>query len=471
MSELKQSFMPQLPKYIFLALTVTSLALLSACESPSTNDGSDSFSDDPIDQIDAPFPCEDGKALNYDCNNVDLFAHLNIYELSGTQSGVFLNDIWGWTDPESQKEYALVGLTNGVSFVDISDPGEPVVVARLPESNLSSKYKSILPSEYPACNLGLGATERSKSLSQGSSWRDIKVYEDHAFVVSDAQPHGMQVVDLTKLRDYSGEVMSLNHDFLYDRLSSAHNIVINEETGFAYATGVTQAEVCGSREASGLHMIDIRDPKNPAFAGCYIEPSSSYRIAPGYVHDAQCVVYNGPDNDHSGKEVCFNSAEGNVLIADVTDKDNPTTISMESQANMQYSHQGWLTDDRSYFLMNDELDERNLMRNTKTYIWDVRDLDDPQFIGYYEHQTFSIDHNLYIKGDHVYQSNYNAGLQIMDITNIADGTLERVAYFDTQPTSDGSSFEGTWSNYPYFDSGMIVLSDIETGLFIVRPRL
>jgi len=463
--------MPQLPLPLYLTILVLSLALVSACDSASSTNESDSFSDDPVSQIDAPFPCEDGQALNYDCNNVDLFAHLNILELSGSQTGVYLNDIWGWTDPVSDKEYALVGLTNGVSFVDISNPEEPVVVARLPESNISNKYKSILPSEYPACNLGLGATQRSKSLSQGSSWRDIKVYDNHAYVVSDAQPHGMQVLDLTRLRDYNGEVMTLDHDFLYDRLSSAHNIVINEETGFAYATGVTQAEVCGSRDESGLHMIDIRDPKNPTFAGCYIEPTTSFRIAPGYVHDAQCIVYDGPDSDHTGKEVCFNSAEGNVLISDVTDKANPVTISMETQADMQYSHQGWLTDDRSYFLMNDELDERNLMRNTKTYIWDVRDLDAPTFIGYYEHQTFSIDHNLYIKGDHAFQSNYNAGLQIMDISNVAEGSLERVAYFDTQPTTDFSSFDGTWSNYPYFDSGMVILSDIETGLFIVRPRL
>lgn len=457
--------------YICLLANIT---ILSACEMSSTNDDLNSFADDPVNQMDIPFPCEDGQALNYECSNVDLFAHLNIYELSGVQGGVFLNDIWGWTDPETEKEYALVGLTNGVSFVDISEPAEPVVVARLPESNLRSKYKSILPTEYPACNLGLGATERSKAISQGSSWRDIKVYKNHAFVVSDNQPHGMQVLDLTKLRDYNNEVMTLQHDALYDRLSSAHNIVINESTGFAYATGVTQAEVCGSRDASGLHMIDIRDPKNPSYAGCYIEPrtlETPNTIAPGYVHDAQCIIYDGPDSDYTENEICFNSAEGNVLISDVSQKNDPKTISLKEHAEMQYSHQGWLTEDRAYFLMNDELDERNLMRNTKTYIWNVQDLDDPKFIGYYQHQTFSIDHNLYVKGEHVYQANYNAGLQIMDISNVANGELERVAYFDTQPTSDASTFTGTWSNYPYFESGMVVLSDIESGLFVVKPRL
>lgn len=420
----------------------------------------------------APFLCDDGFTNGFPCENVNFYAQVSIPELSGQSSGVFLNDIWGWTDPETEKEYALVGLTNGMSFVDISDPINPVVVGRLPESNLNAKFKQLSLEEYPACNLGLGQTQRSKSITEGSSWRDVKVYEDHAYVVSDNQPHGIQVLDLTKLRNYSGEILNLQHDFLYDRLASAHNIVINEESGFAFATGVTQADMCGSNSESGLHMIDLTNPGNPEFAGCYIDDTPGYyRIAPGYIHDAQCVNYNGPDSEHQGKEVCFNSAEGNIVITDVSDKQNPTTIGFNRQADMQYSHQGWLTEDQSYFLMNDELDERNLGRGTKTYIWDVQDLEAPEFLGYYEHSTSSIDHNLYIKGNYVYQSNYNAGLQILDITNVAAASLERVAYFDTQPNTDAANFNGTWSNYPFFKSGLVILSDIESGLFIVKPEL
>lgn len=294
------------------------------------------------------------------------------------------------------------------------------------------------------------------------------------FVVSDAQPHGMQVFDLTKLRNYEDEPIIFTHDALYDRLASAHNIVINEETGFAYAVGVTSAEICGSRDSTGLHMIDINDPTNPQFAGCYIDtepergPAS---VAPGYIHDAQCVIYNGPDNEHNGKEICFNSAEGNVLIADVSDKENPVTIGYKRVPDMWYSHQGWLTADQSYFIMNDELDEINIGRTTKTYVWDVRDLEDPKFVGYYDHETLSIDHNLYIKNNYAFESNYNSGLQILDLSGVAEADLERVAYFDTQPNVESASFTGTWSNYPFFDSGIVAVSDIEGGLFLLRPRL
>lgn len=424
------------------------------------------------DKNDAPFPCKDGTAMDFACDNVDLFAQVSILELSGQSSGIYLNDIWGWTDPQTDKEYALVGLTNGMSFVDISDPENPVVVGRMPESNLNAKYKALPANQYPAWNLGLGTTARSKSITSGSPWRDVKVYDNHAFVVSDAQPHGMQVLDLTKLRSYDGTILQLEHDALYDQFGPSHNIVINEQTGFAYATGITQSAVCGSRDSTGLHIIDIRDPQNPAYSGCYIDTEPGYyRSAPGYIHDAQCVIYNGPDSEHQGKEVCFNSAEGNVVIADVSDKENPATIGFGRQADMQYSHQGWLTESQAYFLMSDELDERKLGRGTKTYIWDVRDLESPKFVGYYDHETFSVDHNLYVKGNYVYETNYNAGLQILDLSGVEDANLERVAYFDTQPETDASNFQGTWSNYPYFESGMVVLSDIEAGLFIVRPNL
>ncbi|SMO72671.1 choice-of-anchor B family protein [Gracilimonas mengyeensis] len=419
-----------------------------------------------------PFPCEDGMADGYPCENVDMFAHLSLYELTGDSVDTRLNDIWGWTDPQTQKEYALVGYTTGVSFVDISDPAQPLVVGRLPESNLRAKYKRLSFDQYPSCNLSIGNTEFSRSLTEGSTWRDVKVYDNHAFVVSDAQPHGMQVFDLTKLRNYSGEVMTLEQDALYDRFGSAHNIVINEATGYAYGVGITQGEICGSRDSTGLHMVNIQNPKNPEFAGCYIDGSpGNYRIAKGYIHDAQCVIYDGPDTEYSGKEICFNSSEGNVVIADVSDKANPQTLGYKRQVDMQYSHQGWLTEDHSFFLMNDELDERNLGRETKTYVWDVRDLEDPKFIGYYSHETPSIDHNLYVKGQYAYETNYNAGLQILDLSGVADAQLERIAYFDTQPQTDAPNFTGTWSNYPFYESGLVVLSDIETGLFVVRPNL
>ena len=422
------------------------------------------------------FACKGGVAdIQYPCDDIHLLAVVKPQELQGLESTdsptVRLNDIWGWTDPMTKKEYALVGLTNGVSFVDVSNPEKPIVIGKLDESNISAKFKTLSDPNYEACTIGIGDTEQSKNIQEGSTWRDHKVFKDHLFIGSDAQAHGIQVFDLTKLRSYEGTFLEFEEDALYTGLANSHNVVINEETGFAYAVGATNAEVC---ETGGLHIIDINDPKNPVFAGCYSDTTPPRRRSnSAYIHDAQCVNYVGPDSDYTGKEVCFSAAERSLVIADVTDKADVTTVGFASSPSMSYAHQGWLTEDHKYFLMNDELDEFNLGRTTKTYIFDVSDLSNPTFVNFYEHNTESIDHNLYIKGDYVYASNYVSGLRVMRMNDISSAELEEVAFFDSEPniySNPNQQFNGTWSNYPFFESGVIIMIDINRGLFILQPH-
>ena len=453
-------------RYFLLFTLISPLLLFNSCNKESS-------SSNIIYKlgIQENYPCVDGLAGGtYPCENVGMFAHLSADSLGGSR----VNDIWGWTDPSTGTEYALVGLYDGVSFVDISDPNNPVVVGKLQEASWAQK---IAPEQIqdltPSCMFGIGNSEANKNVTMGAAWRDIKVFDNHAFVVSDGQLHGMQVFDLTRLRDYNGEFMTFTEDAFYDRLGNAHNIAINEESGFAYAVGVTAGELCGTRDGTGLHIIDINDPKNPTFAGCYIDPETelpnSINVGVGYIHDTQCVNYEGSDNSYRDKEVCFSSAEGTIVITDVTDKSNPTTISYATHPDFQYSHQGWLTEDQRYFLMNDELDESNLGRNTKTYIWDVQDLDNPTFVGYYNHNTPTIDHNLYVRYNYVFESNYTSGLRVMTTGDLSKAELDQFGYFDTQPTDQAIRYRGTWSNYPYFESGVIVVSDIYDGLFILKP--
>ncbi|HEU5170459.1 MAG TPA: choice-of-anchor B family protein, partial [Gemmatimonadales bacterium] len=214
--------------------------------------------------------CEAGKIEMFSCEQVDLLGFLPNAAIGGKR-GIMLNDIWGWTDPQTGREYALVGRMDGTAFVDVTDPSHPLYLGDLPL--------------HPGANPNL--------------WRDIKVYKDHAFIVADgAGPHGMQVFDLTQLRDVKGPPVTFGETAHYDRIWSAHNIAINEETGFAYPVGNSAGgETCGG----ALHMIDIRDPKHPTFAGCYADPSTG-RQRTGYTHDAECVVYRGPDARYAGRE-------------------------------------------------------------------------------------------------------------------------------------------------------------------------
>ena len=377
----------------------------------------------------------------YDCSRVALVAHIPLSTFSA-RSG---NDIWGWTDPQTSKEYALVGLDNGTMFVDVSNPAAPVVLGKLPTATVAT------------------------------TWRDIKVYRDHAFIVSEARQHGMQVFDLTHLRGLTADpARTFEADTRYTGVTNVHNIVINEETGFAYAVGATSrgSDLPASCAAPGFHVINIQDPLNPTFAGCFsdVAKEQSPVTAPGYTHDAQCIVYDGPDTDYTGREICAGANEDVVSFFDATDKSDVRTVSLVAYPQDAYTHQGWFTTDRRYFVANDELDEMNGFVSTqRTLIFDVQDLDNPEFLFAYDSGITSIDHNLYVRGDLAYMSNYEAGLRIVELSGIASGTLEEVAYFDTYPQGTAVQFSGQWSNYPYFASGIVVANDINNGLFILRP--
>ena len=180
--------------------------------------------------------------------------------------------------------------------------------------------------------------------------------------------------------------------------------------------------------------------------------------------------HQGPDPDHQGAEICFNSNTDTLTIVDVTNKGAPVQLSKSGYSGSSYTHQGWLTEDHVYFLMGDETDETSNGHNTRTYVWDVSNLDAPSIIGTFTAITTAIDHNQYVKGNYTYQSNYRAGLRILDLSNIANGNLSETGFFDVYPANDSATYNGTWSNFPYFDSGLVVISGREQGLFIVKPN-
>lgn len=383
-------------------------------------------------------PCSEGRAAGFDCRGVDLVSFLPVRAIGG-ERGIMVNDLWGWTDPDTGREYAIVGRFDGTSFVDVSDPTNPVYLGDLP--------------------LHEGAAP--------SLWRDVKVYADHAFIVSDgAGPHGMQVFDLTRLRDVDAPPATFTEDAHYDRVHSAHNLVMNQETGFAYIVGAAMGgETCGG----GLHMVDVREPRNPTFAGCHADPRTG-AAGTGYVHDAQCVLYRGPDEEHREREICFAASETALGIADVTDKESPVALAAAAYPNVAYAHQGWLTEDHRHFFLDDELDEvQGLVSRTRTLVWDVSDLDDPVLVTEHLGPTAATDHNLYVVGDRMYQSNYVAGLRVLDVSDPADP--REIGHFDTVPYGeDEPGFAGSWSNYPFFDSGVVVVSSMKEGLFLLRVR-
>ncbi|SDG40427.1 choice-of-anchor B family protein [Psychroflexus sediminis] len=364
-------------------------------------------------------PCENGLAGAYPCDGYDLMSQISLEALSATAG----NDSWGWTDPQDGKEYALMGLNNGTAFIDVSDPTAPVYLGKLPTH------------------------------TQSSPWRDMKVYDNYAFIVSEAPNHGMQVFDLRRLRNSTNTPVTFNSDAHYDGFGNAHNIVISTGKAYAYVVGTSTYE-------GGPHIIDISNPLNPVLAGGYAGSL--------YTHDAQVVTYNGPDTDYTGKEIFLGCNEEEAVIVDVTVPGSPVLISTMTYSDIGYPHQGWLTENQRYFFLGDELDERDFALNTRTLVFDLQDLNNPVQHQEYFGPTSAIDHNGYLNNNLFYLSNYTAGIKIIDVTNVASQSLSEIGFFDTHPENNSTSFSGSWSNYPFFESGNILVSDIERGFFLIR---
>ncbi len=383
--------------------------------------------------------CEEGNMGEFPCTNMELVAHMPIGELGG-ERGVWVNDVWGWTDPESGRNYALVARRDGASFVDVTNPAAPRLVGNLPR------------------------TEGSRP----SVWRDIKVIDQTAYIVSDgAGGHGMQVFDLARLRDVGSEPVEFEPDTTYHEIFSAHNVVADTASGFLYIVGANSGgQTCGG----GLHIVDANDPLAPSFAGCYHDASSPG--ARGYTHDAQCLVYEGPDERYRGRQICVGSNESEINVADVTDKDSPVTLARMSYPNVAYAHQGWFDEEQRYFYMNDEADElAGLVEGTRTIVWDLTELDDPIVVNEYIGPVPASDHNLYVKGDRMYQSNYGSGLRVLDISDRANP--REIAFFDSAPYNNNepghsAGQSGAWSNFPFFEGDFVIFTSVREGLFIMR---
>ncbi len=340
-------------------------------------------------------------------SRVSLQANLDLTALGG---GSFGNDCWGYVSP-SGREYALMGVNDKLVVVEITTPKAPAIVG---------------------------------SISHASGSSDIKVYLDHAYVVN-GSGGGLDVVDLS---DVDSGVVTLVRRFIAGGLSSSHNVAIDTDSGFLY--------LCGSNLNGGrLVAYDLSIPGSPVFAG---------QVASGVganVHDAEIVTFTSGDN--TGKQIAFCANGGTGLdIYDVTDKCNMIRLSRTTYPNLAFAHQCWLGDDGQILYLNDEVDGIN-----ETVVFDVSDLANPVHVSSYNSGVTAADHNLYVKGDFIFEAEYHAGLRIF----CADDPINpvQVGWFDTYPANDTGGFQGAWSVYPFFPSGTVIISDTMQGLFVVDP--
>jgi len=357
-----------------------------------------------------PLRPEGGRIAEFDAHNVTLLSWMPLNLFPDTQ--VSANDCWGYVSA-SGREYVLIGLRRGTGVLEVTNPTQPVLIGYVP-----------------------GAT---------SLWRDMKVIGDYAYAVSEGGL-GIQVIDLRGVD--SGSVVHVKNK-TQNGHSSTHNIAANTDSGYLY--------LCGANIANGgLVAVSTTDPTDPKIVGSWNTR---------YVHDAQIVTYT--DGPYAGKEIAFCCTGGAGLdVVDVTNKANMTRIGGVKYPGTRYCHQGWLTEDRRYFLINDEMDEPNPAPTTRTHVIDVQNPGSPVYKGWFTSGATSTDHNLYIHEGKAYEANYLSGLRVFDVSDPQNAV--QIAWFDTHPESDAAGYHGAWSCYPYLPSGTIAISDIERGLFLVR---
>ncbi len=350
--------------------------------------------------------------LDFPSEGVILHAWIPLSELGNSiATGA---DSWGYVSP-SGREYAIMATNNAVAFVEVTDPANPTIVA--------------VP------------------LVLNSIWQDVKVYDQYAYVVSEAQS-GIMVFDL---RFIDNGVVSRRGTVTSGGALCSHNLAINTESGFLYR--------CGGEE-NGIRVYSLADPAQPVFAGQWMNR---------YIHDTQVV--NMTAGAYAGREIAFcsggfngGSVQSGLIILDVTEKQNIVELSHLEYAGSAYAHQGWLSTDRQFFYIGDEGDELSQQGVTKTRIIDVSDLSNPREVGFFGAGSNVIDHNLYVKDNLIFEANYRGGLQVFDASNPTQP--QQIAFFDTYPDDDNANFNGLWNAYPFFPSGTIIGSDIEKGLFI-----
>ncbi len=346
----------------------------------------------------------------FQTHNTTLLSHIDLAGFpSRPASG---NDCWGYVSP-SGREYALMCVSTALAVVEITNPSNPVIIAEIPHNT--------------------------------SLWGDVKVYRDHCYV-SNESGGGIQVISLA---DVDNGNVTLVRSLTNNGLSTAHNVYVDTDSGFLYVIG---ANINGGSAV----VFDLAIPSNPALAGMIPGP---------YTHDLQAVTFTS--GQYAGRQIAY-CCNGSTAfdIVDVTNKASMFRVGRIVYPGLNYCHQGWLSEDRNYFFLDDELDEQNGYSNvTLTRVFDVSDITNPTLASTFTSGMRSIDHNLYVNGNFVFEANYRSGLRIFDATDPLNAV--QTGWFDTYPENDNLGFDGAWSNYPYFPSGTVIISDITRGLFVV----
>lgn len=262
-----------------------------------------------------------------------------------------------------------------------------------------------------------------------SSWRELKVWDHYAYVATDVSGNGLQIIDLSQLPTTATLVNTLNTYF-----NDCHDLLIDD--GFCYTVG--------GDGIGGMRILDLSNPVVPV--------QTAYYTSSGYIHD----IYIWDDTVVAS---CGSLQQYHLI--DVTNKSNPQLISTSITLPGIYAHSGWMTEDKRYFFATEEFNVRDMT------VWDLQDRSSWDLvIPAWGLNNNSIVHNLYIVGDYAHISYYTSGYLVLDISDPLNPQI--AGQYDTYPLNNSGNYSGAWGVYPFLPSGNTIISDINTGLYVLR---
>lgn len=324
--------------------------------------------------------------------------------------------IYGYTS-SSGREYATMGVRNGTAIVEVTNPTSPVIRAHIP--------------------------------GPSSLWHENVVLGDYCYSVTEGGG-GIQVIDL---RNIDLGIATLVATYTGNGLDNVHTIQADPATNRLFVNGSNR----------GFLVLDASNPTSLVEVG---------RWTTKYVHDM--VVRNFTSGPYAGKQIAFFCCGvSGLYIVDITSPGSMVqrgTLNYYPGAQVNfYCHSGSLSPDGKYLMVNDEFDEnKGLTGSCTTIVVDVENLDTPTVTNRFESGINTIDHNSHLRDGYLFLAAYKAGVRVYDARSLPG--LTEVGYFDTYPSStNANSYDGNWGVYAGFASGNIVLSDINSGLFVLDP--
>jgi choice-of-anchor B domain-containing protein len=397
-------------------------------------------------------PCVNGhSASKYHCKQVVLQARVPLSRFPGKPASA--SSLWGYADPDDNREYAILGLRNGTGIVEVTDPTKPRVVGHI--------------------------------RGVPSLWREVKVYsvlndvtkkwDAYAYVATEGRNGGLQIIDLSELPNRVS-LAAKDTD-----ISTSHTLFISN---LDYATGkklqgkVPRLYVNGSDRA-GLLVFSLTNPKNPQVIGQYNET---------YVHDSYGETFKGSRSSqcapgNSPCQILFAWTGGDFRILDVTNPKSIQVLGTLAYPDLGYAHSGWISLNKKFVFNFDEFDEIQSDAETRILTINISNFRNPSVAGTYEGDQKSIEHNGIVIGNKLYLAHYTRGLVIMDVSDPKN--IRETAFFDSHPEDDAdeqahvtshpghggeAAFRGAWGIYPFLPSGNILISDLQRGLFVLKEQ-